>query len=206
MRSYTMVAVLSLTTSLAACSSTQGGGAGHIAAEPFGADGGAAPTDATSSRSRAGAQSGSRLKTRWLTGEDGSKIVAGMRDSEREEDCSFRSAADGATRCLPTQVAYTNTWYADAACAQLLAYTQKGCAAPKYASEAALAAGGCAQTAGTRIREVRARFRGATLYTKNTNGECTSSPSAGYLASYDLYTLAAELPPETFVAATETFE
>jgi hypothetical protein len=47
------------------------------------------------------ALSGTRLKVRFVQGDDGSKSVLGFRDTQRNEDCSFVEAEDGRQRCLP---------------------------------------------------------------------------------------------------------
>ncbi len=46
-------------------------------------------------------ESGSRIKAKWLVGDDGSRQHQGWYDSQREEDCNWASATDGSQRCLP---------------------------------------------------------------------------------------------------------
>jgi hypothetical protein len=79
-------------------------------------------------------QSGSRLKAAYYVGGDGSKQFAHWVDSARNnEACAFTVAADGATRCIPTSIAYTLK-YADAQCVLPLLETPSGCALSAYVS------------------------------------------------------------------------
>ncbi len=66
-----------------------------------------------------GYESGSRLKVRTLIGEDGSRQPAGWYDTQLETECSWRTASDGQTRCLP--IAIPTIYFADAACMQPIA-------------------------------------------------------------------------------------
>lgn len=54
------------------------------------------------------AESGSRLKAKWLVAEDGARYFTfNWYDRERGHDCSFLLAADGVQRCLPPAAATT---------------------------------------------------------------------------------------------------
>ena len=81
---------------------------------------------------------GSRLKAKFLLGDDGSKeyVQTGLnipqaapvvhtvfRDTQRQEDCIYRPAADGKTRCVPSGYD-TQAWptFADAACTQQIGW------------------------------------------------------------------------------------
>src|SRR4051812_31745401 len=58
-------------------------------------------------------QSGGRLKAKFLSGADGSKqFLFEWRDTQRKEDCKYRSASDLKTRCLPAGLPIA--YYADA--------------------------------------------------------------------------------------------
>lgn len=62
------------------------------------------------------AESGSRLKAKWLVAEDGSRhFTFQWFDSERGHDCGFRVAADGIERCLPA-AAPASVYYRNASC------------------------------------------------------------------------------------------
>lgn len=79
------------------------------------------------------ALSGSRLKVRYIEGEDGSKITTGFFDTAREEACAFALAEDGVLRCLPVDDVATIPpgVYLDALCRQPVAVG--ACALPRYA-------------------------------------------------------------------------
>jgi hypothetical protein len=84
------------------------------------------------------ALSGSRLKNRYLEGDDGSKMPLGFYDTARSENCGFATADDGRWRCLPLEgILYydpqsATKHFADAACTQPIVATSSpgGCAAP----------------------------------------------------------------------------
>ena len=62
-------------------------------------------------------ESGSRIKAKWMVGDDGSRHFDGWYDSEREEDCFWSYATDGTRRCLPVfQGASATAQFADSAC------------------------------------------------------------------------------------------
>lgn len=78
--------------------------------------------------------SGTRLKARYWVGDDGSKQFAGWFDSERNEQCSFRTAEDGDIRCQPVAEATGGVYFA-AGCTTPYFYASTGCGvAPKYGS------------------------------------------------------------------------
>src|SRR5262245_27196823 len=62
------------------------------------------------------AQSGSRLKARWIVGTDGSRQFLSWHDSQLNADCTFASASDGSLRCLP--VGLQESGFRDAECTQ----------------------------------------------------------------------------------------
>src|SRR5438105_4184598 len=47
------------------------------------------------------ALSGTRLKTQYIQGDDGSRSFLGFFDTQRNEACTFGRAEDGKIRCLP---------------------------------------------------------------------------------------------------------
>lgn len=102
-------------------SSQETGGGGHGAGgSGTGGTGGTAPGG--------GFESGSRLKTRTLVGNDGSRAPSGMYDSQLSTECSYAKASDGQLRCLPVgpQAAY----YSNDTCTQPLVITT--CEAPGF--------------------------------------------------------------------------
>lgn len=64
------------------------------------------------------ALSGTRLKVRYVAGEDGSQVYKGMFDTQRNEECFFGIASDGQLRCIPTfdRAASASGYFSDAAC------------------------------------------------------------------------------------------
>lgn len=62
-------------------------------------------------------ESGSRIKAKWIVGDDGSRTFVGTYDSEREEECVWTYATDGSRRCLPIGgVASAYPQFTDSAC------------------------------------------------------------------------------------------
>src|SRR5262249_30139705 len=79
--------------------------------------------------------SGTRLKAKYMAGEDGSRMPWGLYDSQRSEDCVFVTAADGSTRCMPLTAgnyAALGSYFSDANCTLEVALTAKCTLAPKY--------------------------------------------------------------------------
>jgi hypothetical protein len=86
--------------------------------------------------------SGTRLKAKFTTGTDGSKLYEPevLHDTQLDVDCAFGLAADGQTRCMPTlepEAVPGFLYFADDACTQPIAVMQPpplGCPAtpPKY--------------------------------------------------------------------------
>ena len=68
------------------------------------------------------AQSGSRLKRRVQVGNDGSEAFIGWWDDDLETECTYLTAVDGSSRCLPSgpdRVFLTDAGYfADSGCTQ----------------------------------------------------------------------------------------
>jgi hypothetical protein len=155
-------------------------GCGGVELEAPGVDGGAGLEPISSMRE---ALSGSRLRVRYVEGDDGSRITAGFYDTARNEPCSFGPAEDGRLRCLPTEdlVTVLPGVFADPLCSQRLAVGP--CAFPRYAR---------AWSSTCPARSVLfnvAPVAPAALYTV-TGGSCVSTPRDPN-ASYWLITGAA---------------
>lgn len=60
------------------------------------------PPDAASAAADAGHAAGSRIKPVWLVSDDGAREHVGWFDSDLGVRCEFESAADGETRCVPS--------------------------------------------------------------------------------------------------------
>lgn len=146
------------------------------------------------------ATSGTRLRARYYTGEDGSKQFVGWRDNTRNEDCSFLKSEDGQLRCLPA--AAFASYYLDASCTQSAATTPKEqaiCAAavPTYAVETQRFTA-CGTS---KLFEVGALVEPTVVYVVSATGCVETKP----LAVYAYYTTTPVAPTE-FVAATEQVE
>ncbi len=146
-------------------------------------------------------QSGSRLKAKYVAGVDGSKQFNGLHDSQRNEDCSFGTAADGVLRCLPGGANTTLGLFADAACTQPLAETSKGCAPSAYATTTDITVGACNTMAHEHVFMLGSAFTGTTVYSK---GPTTCAPYAGtganpFTTSFDFYSVGSEVPASSFV-------
>ena len=145
-------------------------------------------------------QSGSRLKSMYYAGADGSKYFPPNQwyDSQRGEKCVFIPGADQVQRCLPT-IMVTITDYADAGCTQQLvrAYTGTGCTVPNTVSIATPYIPGSCQSTGYVAYQVGPLFAG-TAY----SGTPSSCSKAAAPSGYALYSLGAEIPASSFVSAT----
>lgn len=90
------------------------------AAGPAGAKGdpGAqGPAGAPGKDASPGTVGGSRLKTQYLAGPDGSRVFLGMLDTVTTTPCTYGVATDGKTRCLPPKATSTVVYFGDASCA-----------------------------------------------------------------------------------------
>jgi hypothetical protein len=204
-------------------SGNDGGGSGSGASS--GASGGGsggivdALTDPVTEASADPYQSGSRLKANYYAGSDGSKQWIGWHDSQRNEDCGFTKAADGATRCMPAGVAIV-AYYADAACTQPLAYVScyQG-TPPRYVGAQYLGVPGAPSSDGYHLFPLGSTATVTTAYqlvpsTGSDGGACnvgqftytcTQQPATtvSYLQSEGtFYSVGAEIPPSAFVQAT----
>jgi hypothetical protein len=143
-------------------------------------------------------QSGSRLKSMYYAGADGSKYFLPNQwyDSQRGEKCVFIPGADQVQRCLPPIVIITD--YADAGCTQQLvgAYTGAGCTVPNTVSIGTPPIPGSCQSTGYVAYQVGPLFAG-TAYS-GTPSSCSKAAARGYA----LYSLGAEVPASSFVSAT----
>jgi hypothetical protein len=116
-----------------ACTAGKGSDSTRLTGPPVGAGvevhGGGGPV----AIAEAHAESGTRLKARWLVGTDGSRQFVNWYDSELKVECAFGSATDGTQRCMPAGAAAIHlAGYTDAACTQPLYQihsVSKACAA-----------------------------------------------------------------------------
>jgi hypothetical protein len=141
-------------------------------------------------------EGGSRLKANIIKGSDGSKHYIGtFHDTMRNEDCSFRPAVDGKTRCLPDAVV-VGPFFGDAACTMPLVSAPSACANPSYGSKIS----SCGL--GEDLFKIGPKATG-TIY-NNSSGTCmavTMPPPA-----LNIFTIGAEQPPGGFVLGTSATE
>ncbi|HEU4406751.1 MAG TPA: hypothetical protein VFS43_15905, partial [Polyangiaceae bacterium] len=184
-----------------------GGGFGGAPGTPSGGSGGAGGMVATMGAGPGGgggkggsgpvpdaeaATPGTRLKPKVFVGADGSRqpSTSLWHDTQRNEECSFRLAADGAYRCLPTSAAISSGYFQDAGCTTpaLAVYVSCGVpSVPAYASGFSA----CGVSAGL-------YQRGSVLSSVYIGqpGSCSFHTSS----SYAFYSLS-EVPPASFAAA-----
>lgn len=148
------------------------------------------------------ADPGSRLKPKYRAGEDGSKefIANQWWDSQRSEDCSFQLAADGQTRCLPSGADFR--YFSDAQCSQPMVLMQGSCSAPKYATSATAAACGLDPSA-THVFQLGAATNPTQIYAQ-AGGSCYAVGQAA--SDWQYFTVGAEIPANSFVAASVTHD
>jgi hypothetical protein len=194
---YKMLAGASVIyVALAACN-----GAEHAKPHAGGSQGagGGGITDPVPS-AKADPASGSRLKAKFRTGDDGSKeYLSGVwYDSERQEDCIFTTAGDGKERCMPPSQA-TLTVFSDAACTQPIAVGSAACP-PKYAMMPEQASCGASLL---RAYAIGAAATPAKVYV-SAGGSCFEAGPADPSASY--YQVGAEVPASSFVGSAVQYQ
>jgi hypothetical protein len=152
-------------------------------------------------------ESGSRLKVQYFKGSDGSKTFNGMYDTQLKHPCTFATASDGTSRCLPTGLGTTSNtgYYSDSHCSQPVLNIPTVCTTPPpYISTLGT---DCSGATTVHIYPAGATFTPATdLYIgtgSGATGTCTAFPSKDIKAG-TWYSAGTELPPSTFVQGTLT--
>jgi hypothetical protein len=193
---------------MAACSSPAGVSSGPTSGSSSSSSGGSASGAVASSNGSSGSpvadanadetQSGSRLKANYYLGGDGSKQFAFFTDSQRSgEQCSFETASDGSTRCLPAG-ASMGSFYSDSGCTVPLALTTSCSTAPAYAVAYTSTTCGVYKY---HVYPVSGPFSGATVY-DGTPASCNAVPTSELPATYGYYTIGTEVPASSFQVAT----
>jgi hypothetical protein len=147
--------------------------------------------------------SGTRLKAKYIVGEDGSRVPNGLYDSQRQEDCFFTAASDGSTRCMPitSDFATVGTYYSDANCTVEVAVRQKCATTPKYVVRYVSVAGSCGQAAAANYSFYAVGVKGSATAVRTKSGTTCSAP-IDQSATYDAFAIGAEIPPTVFVKGT----
>ena len=140
---------------------------------------------------------GSRLRSVYVSGFDGSKQWVGWHDTILGTRCAFGATEDGAVRCLPV-LAFAQTGFADASCTVPLMFTSSPTCSPKpvYA--------GLVGTCGGFAKVVRVASQlNFTTWYANTGGSCFGinvDPDNVY------YALGDEVPLTDFVGGISEME
>lgn len=159
--------------------------------------------------------SGTRLKTKYIAGADGSQIAIDdvLWDSELATNCTFRTAADGSMRCLPriadvpAGTAYGYVMFRDAACTDGLVWvapSAPGCAVavPAYAIVTTDPPYCSGESGRQHIYPVTGLLppQSGPFYTVSGDGSCTSTsaPQTNGIP----YQLGAEMTADSFASGT----
>jgi hypothetical protein len=142
------------------------------------------------------ATDGTRLKAEYLVGQDGSRHFLGWWDSQRSEECSFTTFADGMTRCVPGVFPQLRA-FSDSGCSvALVGMSPAGCTSAKYAFQYSGGSGCASAFLGV---EALTPVSPAKIYT-GTTAACVEG-NAAYLASYSFYS-STTVALSSFVSAT----
>lgn len=115
--------------------------------------------------------------------------TSGFQDTDRNETCTPRRAADGVVRCLPQAMA-AQAYFEDAACTQRIVFASGACA-PKYFEV------DDACRSGARIHQVGTSATGGNYYSLTQLGCLPMGAAAPFLR------VGAEIPGASFAALTE---
>lgn len=139
--------------------------------------------------------SGSRLKVRRLTGDDGSSVPVGFFDVKLQSECTFRPDEKGVQRCLPGSVSgLPNLHYGDPNCTIPIAAVAPNCQAdPIYALVPI--DGTCYSAPNYEIHKVAGKFNNPTAWYL-TEGKCIGQNTPGT----SVYQLGPALDPAAFQA------
>ena len=206
MRSIAITLVVGCLTALAGCGGGDDVAPRDGAAGRDGAQGPAGKDGAPGAQGPAGkdvAVSGTRIKARYLLGDDGARMLLGWQDTKLGAACEWGVASDSKTRCLPGS---------DEAPSTLRAYMSENCAGPVVA--VSVPGNACPESSGyvrhvepascpwrRSVFSVGAPYAGTMPISMSvyTGATCAAfaMPSAGLRASV-------ETQPEDMIEATET--
>jgi hypothetical protein len=145
---------------------------------------------------------GSRIRPKNAVTSDGDRSWQGWHDSERDEDCVFKTAADGKLRCLPNNDE-ARLYFTDTACSDpVVVFVDDYC--PDTDAEYLLHLEGeqCMENRGTRVYELGPTYDTAGgLYLLDSNGTCAAAtnPLTG-----TFYRKGTEVPATEFAEAQAT--
>ena len=147
--------------------------------------------------------SGTRLRTRYITGSDGSKQLVGFYDSTLKVECGFFTAGDSKTRCIPlggnNAAAVQTALYADSGCTQPVVVSQYPyCPTFAYGADQTPVTS-CGTGYIYRVYALGAKL--TTFYQKS--GSCTAYAVP---ATQQMWAVGAEIQPSQFVEGTYSTE
>jgi hypothetical protein len=150
-------------------------------------------------------ESGSRLKAQYFNGSDGSKMFSNMYDTKLKVQCTYATASDGTSRCLPTglgTVSNTN-YYSDEHCSQPVLAIPNVCTTPPpyvvtFGTD-------CTGTTTFHVFPIGSMITpGTTLYVgsgSGATGTCVAFPSKDLKGT--IFSAGSELSPSQFVEGTK---
>ena len=155
-------------------------------------------------------KSGTRLRLKYIAGEDGSQLSVGLYDTKLGFDCEFVNAEDGKSRCLPKRAASlraaemtsyaigTRYVFKDSTCSDRIAFSNSCDQAVRYVNFADTCGGN------TRVANaIEIGMPSIVYYKRSSDGVCTSTSTNSILwADQRFYTLGTSIKPEDFVAGT----
>ena len=157
-------------------------------------------------------KTGTRLRSRFATGDDGSQIALGLYDSKLNIDCQFTEAEDGKQRCLPTRTATlrasdaflssygSRSLFKDNACTERLAMSSLCDDAMRYIKFSDTCGGR------TRIANAVEIAPPSYAYYRSSTGGCSSFTVSSALSLSELrfYTVGTPVQPQEFVSGMIT--
>ena len=152
-----------------------------------------------------GYTAGSRLKVQYYEGSDGSEQQNGFFDSSLNVSCFYITASDLTIRCLPISGQASSSAFSDSQCSQRLGYVTKGCTKPPYAYTATTNTA-CGGGAFYSVFPTNGAYTGTSVWymSGTTCTAYTTQQVTSLYASYDAYSVGAEVAPSSFVSATTT--
>ena len=155
-------------------------------------------------------KTGTRLRSRFVNGDDGSQIAVGLYDSKLNIECQFSEAEDGKTRCLPTRTAtlkppemfqysyQTRSIFKDSACTERLAFSNLCEDAVRYIKFSDTCGGR------TRIANTVEIAVPSTAYYRRADGSCYGFAAASLfqLSELRFYSVGPPVQAQEFASGT----
>ena len=158
------------------------------AAGKDGAPGPVGPENATT-------RSGSRIRARYLLGADGSRQWLSWTDTMTGQPCTYRAASDKLTRCLPEKFFGGSVFFSDAACTSAVFVWSPGTPTTYGTSDL---------VPNRYFKSGAEQAEPSSVYQLNSSNQCSALPPGSW-SGVSFYPLT-EVPPSTFVEATEVTE